>query len=378
MMESGDKDIFTILAVDDIPENLDVIKGVLVPEYRVKSAINGKTALKIAHKQQPDLILLDIMMPEMDGYEVCKKLKESEVTKDIPVIFVTAMDTEHDELHGFSLGAVDYVRKPITNEILKARVEAQLALRKALRELEEKNQQLRDERAMVENIVNKMRIDPDFDKSNLRFYVEPLEKTNGDVLFSAFRPDGGQHVLLGDFTGHGLKAAVGGPLVAAFFYLHTLDGLDGWELLQVINKTLYHKLATGTFMVAAFVEISPERDKFRLWNAAIQDQLLVVDNPSSISSFTSTIPPLGLFEELEEKKPEWIEWPDSGRIYLYSDGVVEPENSDGEMFGVDRLKQLLSAPGVVDSGLEKIVEQVLSFTAAGKSHDDITLVEISR
>jgi two-component system, HptB-dependent secretion and biofilm response regulator len=377
-MESGDKDVFTILAVDDIPENLDVIKGVLVPEYRVKSAINGKTALKIAHRQQPDLILLDIMMPVMDGYEVCKKLKESEVTKDIPVIFVTAMDTEHDELHGFSLGAVDYVRKPITNEILKARVEAQLALRKAQRELEKKNKQLRDEREMVEKIVNKMRTDPSFDKSNLRFYVEPLEKTNGDVLFSAFRPDGGQHVLLGDFTGHGLKAAIGGPLVATYFYLHTLDGLGGWELLKVINKALCDKLPAETFMVAAFVEISPERDKFKLWNAAIQDQLLVVDNPSYITNFPSTVPPLGLFENIEENTSGWIDWPDSGRIYLYSDGVVEPENSDGEMFGVNRLKQLLGAPGMAVNGLEKIVEQVLSFTVAGKSHDDITLLEISR
>jgi len=129
----------TILAVDDAPENIDVLRGILADDYKVKVATNGEKALKIAFSENPpDLILLDIMMPEMDGYEVCRQLKEDPRTKRIPVIFVTAKGEIADEAHGFELGAVDYITKPVSPPIVHARVEAQLALYDQNRVLEQK------------------------------------------------------------------------------------------------------------------------------------------------------------------------------------------------------------------------------------------------
>ncbi|WP_208320304.1 response regulator [Hypnocyclicus thermotrophus] len=119
---------YTILIVDDTPENLDVLAGILNEEYNIKVAKNGKIALKIAEKFLPDLILLDIMMPEMDGYEVCRNLKNNIQTKNIPVIFVTAKDQEVDEKLGFEAGAVDYLTKPIRPTITKARIKTHLKL----------------------------------------------------------------------------------------------------------------------------------------------------------------------------------------------------------------------------------------------------------
>ena len=118
MTEANDKS--TILAVDDAPENLDVLKGILAPDYTVKIAVNGAMALKIAEKQAPDLVLLDVMMPEMDGYEVCRRLKSNALTADIPVIFVTAMGETTDEAAGLEVGAADYITKPINPTILAA------------------------------------------------------------------------------------------------------------------------------------------------------------------------------------------------------------------------------------------------------------------
>ncbi len=118
----------TILAVDDIPENLDVLKGILVPTYSVKAATRGDIALKIAETQQPSIILLDIMMPEMDGYQVCQALKSNPKTVNIPVIFVTAMSDTKDEQKGFDVGAIDYLTKPVNPAIVKARVKTHLAL----------------------------------------------------------------------------------------------------------------------------------------------------------------------------------------------------------------------------------------------------------
>ena len=116
-----------ILAVDDTPENLDVVKGILAPENIVRVAINGMVALKIAQKQSPDLILLDINMPGMDGYEVCSNLKSDESTAHIPVIFLTAELDSASKQKGLELGAVDYVTKPINPEVLKESVRRQLS-----------------------------------------------------------------------------------------------------------------------------------------------------------------------------------------------------------------------------------------------------------
>ncbi len=120
----------TILVVDDTPENIDILVGVLGSRYRIKAALDGKKALKIAAASpSPDLILLDVMMPEMDGYEVCRRLKDNPATRDIPVIFITAKSEVEDETKGFSLGAVDYITKPISPPIVEARIKTHLDLR---------------------------------------------------------------------------------------------------------------------------------------------------------------------------------------------------------------------------------------------------------
>ena len=140
--------MYSVLVVDDTVENIDILTGVLKDEYNVKAATNGNAALKIAEKTLPDIILLDVMMPEMNGYEVCSRLKENPITKKIPVIFVTAKDQEGDEVMGFSVGAVDYITKPISPSIVKARIKTHIALADQKRGLEievmEKTREIND------------------------------------------------------------------------------------------------------------------------------------------------------------------------------------------------------------------------------------------
>ena len=133
-----------ILTVDDTIINIDVVKGILAKDYLVQAATSGKMALKIIEKQKPDLVLLDIMMPEMDGYEVCKILKSQQSTKNIPIIFLTAKSEESDEAKGLALGAVDYITKPISPPILKERVKNHLILQASKKLLEEQNQVLEE------------------------------------------------------------------------------------------------------------------------------------------------------------------------------------------------------------------------------------------
>ncbi|MEK1904386.1 MAG: HD domain-containing phosphohydrolase [Pseudomonas sp.] len=132
-----------VLVVDDTPENLELMSELLMDSYRVKVASSGVKALRIAAgSQQPDLILLDIMMPEMDGYEVCRLLKVNPATADIPVMFLTAKTSVADEQHGFNLGAVDYITKPISPPIVLARVQAQLQLKASADFLRDKSEYL--------------------------------------------------------------------------------------------------------------------------------------------------------------------------------------------------------------------------------------------
>ena len=132
-----------ILIVDDVPANLKVLRGVLEPEgFRILFAPCGEVALKIARSETPDLILLDVMMPEMDGYEVCRQLKANPVTAEIPVIFITAKDEAEDIVKGLRLGGVDYISKPFQSEVVVARAETHLKNSRFARELRQKNQEL--------------------------------------------------------------------------------------------------------------------------------------------------------------------------------------------------------------------------------------------
>ena len=140
MMSSHDKKL--VLIVDDTPTNVAVVSGLLKDSYRTKVATNGEKALAIATAaEKPDLILLDVMMPGMDGYEVCRRLKDIPVTRDIPIIFLTAKTEEVDEEKGFDVGAVDYIHKPFSGPIVLARVRTQLALQEALIEAQESRRQ---------------------------------------------------------------------------------------------------------------------------------------------------------------------------------------------------------------------------------------------
>ena len=145
-MSTSDKKL--VLIVDDTPTNVAVVSGVLKDSFKTKIATNGEKALAIANgAEKPDLILLDVMMPGMDGYEVCRRLKDNPATRDIPIIFLTAKTEEVDEEKGFDVGAVDYIHKPFSAPIVLARVRTQLALQEAL-------SQARDARNQADQLLH--------------------------------------------------------------------------------------------------------------------------------------------------------------------------------------------------------------------------------
>jgi putative two-component system response regulator len=169
--------MYTVLVVDDVVENIECLTGLLKADYHIKAATNGKTALKVAQKTLPDLILLDIMMPEMDGYEVCTALKKNPVTRSIPVIFVTAKDQAVDEVSGFEAGAVDYIGKPINPVITKARIKTHIALsdqKKALEiQVAEKTKEINETRL---EIIRKLGRAAEYKDNDTGLHVERMSR----------------------------------------------------------------------------------------------------------------------------------------------------------------------------------------------------------
>lgn len=179
-MSKTEEKIRTILIVDDSPENVSLLEAILSPEYTIKTASRGSEALEIAHSTKPDLILLDIMMPGMNGYDVCTTLKADETTKRIPVIFVTALLNHGDEIHGFDAGGVDYITKPVVGAVVRTRVKAQLALKEAQDEMELWNINLKKRLLQsTENIRIKTEALASAEEKCLQEYVQSVELLSG-------------------------------------------------------------------------------------------------------------------------------------------------------------------------------------------------------
>ncbi|HIJ82796.1 MAG: response regulator receiver protein [Magnetococcales bacterium] len=366
-----------ILVVDDTAENIDVLNDALISDYTVRSATSGQIALKAANvKPHPDLILLDIMMLDMDGYEVCRRLKADSATREIPIIFVTTKSEMADELEGLKLGAVDYITKPFSIPIVLARVKTQLALSAAHRKLDDQNQILLEERELIENIILKMRQADRLDTRHLRYLIAPVEVTAGDMLLSSFTPDGRQLVLLGDFTGHGLPAAIGGPMVTDIFYNLTKSGVFGAQILDEINSQLCIRMPVNIFLAASLVEISPGREHATLWNAGLPHALLV--RRGSIQRyFPSTIMFLGVSVALNIPEAAMsLSLEPGDLLYSFSDGIIEAKDTRGNMFGMRRLEDFLTPAIVKDLVLEDLIVLLNEHVGSSVHNDDITLVEI--
>ena len=233
MTTSSDK--ATILAVDDTPENLDVVKGILSDDYIVKAATSGAMALKIIDKQAPDLILLDIMMPDMDGYEVCRRLKADAATAGIPVIFLTAMEQTTDEAQGFALGAADYITKPVNPPILKARVGTHIALKRSMDELQaayaiikKHSERMEQELSVGHDIqMSMLPLDfpafPDRDEFSLHALLKPAREVGGDFYDFFFVDDDHLCLVVGDVSGKGVPAALFMAVTKTIIKSHAAD-----------------------------------------------------------------------------------------------------------------------------------------------------------
>ena len=363
---------FRVLAIDDSPEIIDTIRAALGSEFLLLASVSAATGLKLAAQHRPDLILLDVVMPELDGFEVCRRLKADPGTRDIPVIFVTGMGSQGDELEGFSLGAVDFVTKPIEPVILQARVRTQIELSSVRRALGEANDHMAIERELVAQIIISMRTDDQFFEERLSWVSHSHDTAGGDVVLSARRPNGDEHVLIGDFTGHGLPAAVGTPLVSHLFYSMTEADRPLDEILPEINNVLVKRLPVDIFMAAAAVCIPADAEEADLWSFGNPD-LLHRGADGRWTQIVSTELPMGIVPQSGPYASCRQQLVEGAALYLMTDGPIEAVCPSGEMFGLTRLKDALERH---TTSLQSVIDEVLDQVANPNEVDDMTIIRI--
>ena len=268
-MGTNNSDSESILLVDDNPTNLQVLFQTLAGVgCKLLIAKNGHGALTIAGKALPDLILLDIMMPDIDGYEVCRQLKSDPATADIPVIFLSALVDTEDKVKGFHLGAVDYITKPFQPDEVIARVDTHLTIHRLKREVEIKKDQLEHELEVVSEVQRKLlpKELPKIDGFKLAANYETSRYAGGDYYDIVELPENRWGFLIADAEGHSAPAAVLMAMTCALFRAYPDSADDPAAVLDYLNRHLC-KVADPSFMTALYAVYDAGQQTMRVARA---------------------------------------------------------------------------------------------------------------
>ena len=390
----------SILVVDDTPANLQVLAGMLKDRgYKVRPVPSGKLALLAARRDPPDLILLDINMPEMNGYEVCEQLKADDNLRGIPVIFISALTEQLDKVKAFAIGGVDYITKPFQMEELHARVETHLKLRRLQIELEETNERLanandrmsRDLKAAAKIQETLLpREMPRVPGVEFAWIYQPCDELAGDGLNIIPLGHGKVGLYVLDVSGHGVAAALlsvtlsrllSPPSVPSSILIQKDDLGDRFDITPPadvaarLNRLFPFDSATGQFATLVYGILDTATGKFCYVSAGHPGpvHLPLSADPVILESHGF---PIGLAEDAFEERSVRLGAGD--RLYLYSDGVPEAMDSAGKLFGNDRL---LDAIGQARSqqlrdGVVALRAEITRWHGSERQQDDISILTV--
>jgi serine phosphatase RsbU (regulator of sigma subunit) len=369
-----------ILIVDDTPTNLGVISGALTDTYKTKVATNGQKALALASAdEKPDLILLDVVMPEMDGYEVCTRLKADPATREIPVIFLTGQTSVEDETRGFSVGGVDYVHKPFSPAIVKARVQSHILLREARAQLAKQLNVLNAELEMAHQIQLSILPHelPKLPGLDIAARFLPMESVGGDFYDFIRIDDKHLGILIADVSGHGLSSALIASMLQVALAGEVAHASQPAKVLAGLNKAVSGKFSSN-FVTAAYVYVDLEENLMRYAGAGHPPVMQYRNSMDKAVQILENGIVLGI---LEDSSYEALEIPlePGDRQVLYTDGILEAANAAQEMFGVEQLMRFLESNKSLNAGqfADALLAKIDRWTGQSSEQgqqDDLTLV----
>ena len=366
-----------ILIVDDARTNVDVLVEALRSEYRLSVALDGATALRSVEKSPPDLVLLDIVMPGLDGYEVCRQLRAHESTRELPVMFLSSLEDVKNKAEGFEVGGNDYLTKPFEVLEVKARVRSLLkakAYADAVREAMARDLGIARDIQMgilpadLPGIVNGTGLDVDA-------IIEPARAVGGD-LYEVLRPSHDRVVVaLGDVSGKGIPAAL--FMAVAVTVLRTLARqlTEPDDILRRLNDELAEQNPRGMFVTMQCLIFDLARRRVSVAGAGHHRLALISRGKSPQLVCPSSGLPAGLMPR-NPIEQETLPLAAGDTFVLFSDGVSEAMDGAEDFYGEERLLTALAAvPGASPSEIvTRVMADVRAFTAGAKQSDDITIL----
>jgi phosphoserine phosphatase RsbU/P len=368
-----------VLIVDDAKTNIDILVQALRDEYKLSVALDGAAALRSIEKSPPDLVLLDIVMPVLDGYEVCRQLRAEESTRELPVMFLSALEDVKDKTKGFEVGGNDYLTKPFEVLEVKARVRSLLkakAYADAIREARARDLAIAREIQMG-ILPADLAAATRHSALDVHAIIEPAQKVGGDLYEVLRASDDRLVVALGDVSGKGIPAAL--FMAVAVTVLRTLARhiVDPAEILSRLNDELAEQNPRGMFvtMQCLVFDLAERQVSFA---GAGHHQLAIVSpgRPPRLACLSSGRPAgLMAFNPIER---ETLPLEPGDTFVLFSDGVSEAMNGADDFYGDERLLAVLSAEadGAVAEIVKRVVADVHAFANGAKQSDDITVLAV--
>lgn len=369
-----------ILIVDDTPDNLRLLSQILTERgYRVRAVTSGLRALASVEVSLPDMILLDIRMPEVDGYEVCERLKTDARTKDIPIIFISALNEIQDKVKAFTVGGVDYITKPFQFEEVLARVETHLALRKLQKQLQVANEKMEHELALAGEVQASFlpgKI-PQIPGWQISVSLIPARETSGDFFDIINLPEGRVGLLIADVVDKGVGAALFMALSSTLLRTYATEYPDQPErVFDAVNQRILEDTNAKQFVTVFYGIIDPNNGKLVYCNAGHCPPVLVnALDGGEAQALERTGIPLGIFEDASWEQSS-VQIFNGDMLVLYTDGISEAQNAEFAFYGRDRLLDsiLKNLGGTAVDFKQAILEDVFKFIENKTLLDDIALI----
>lgn len=372
-----------VLVVDDQEINRKLLQHMLSHDgFDVVLAKDGYEAIEVYKSEHPDLVLLDVVMPNLDGYETAPILKELAGEVYLPIIFITALEDQDSLSRCLDVGGDDFLSKPFDRVILQAKIKAHSRIRDLSQKTFEQKKELdfyrlktEREHQIVEHIFDRA-LEGNYQVPHLlEYHLSPASMFNGDLMLVALGPTGNLYIMMGDFTGHGLAAAIGTLPVSRAFYSMVQKGLAVGDIAIEVNEILLKLLPDDMFCAASIIELHNNGKSLSVWAGGTPDMYLVNDRNGQLMTIHSQHMALGILDN-QEFDSDLLNFSvhKHQRLIMFTDGVVEITDENEQMFGYERLTNLLTSPDYRE--LPLIIEELYDFSAGVEQDDDISILSL--
>jgi len=366
-----------LLALTDTV-NLEMVTALLVAEGHEIISTSDGNEVGLAMHEKPDMAILDANLPAVSGYECCRLIKHDEKNRYKPVVLLMPNQDPTAWARFSECGADDFIEYPLHPHGVKAKIRLLLRLHDLYQRLENSHrhaeQEIRLAKHMFDSITKRQPKEIDY----LDFWGLSAGHFCGDLFIFERTPEHHLHIFLGDFTGHGLAAAMGALPVSDIFFAMTRNGDGIAQIINAINSKLYEIMPTGKFCAATLLRLEADNSKLEIWNGGLPPTLLVDRRSTLANKCESFHLPLGIIDPADFSS-QTAQFDLSGiqSIVLCSDGLIEAQNSLGECYGEARLAQVISSKIKERDIFNKIKSSTLSFLEGLEPHDDVSLVVIN-